>query len=423
MGRDLRAGWRQHIAKCGKKDTPPALLATSAAMDEPREILVCGWRSIPHSYAVVSEYQCLELLRRAPRMRLFFQDMPYFNPSWQASEGMHCAESEAALRSIPPPPAGLRADAELRIEYPYDLLRPARAARTTVFGTAEYLSVPPSFFAGRVNAAEAQKRSGFGILTPSNWSKQGFVRSGMAAENVTVLTLGFDPAVFRPVTQERRAQIRAEMGFSPDDFIFYHAGSMSLNKGLRFLLPAFARLAQSHPHAQLLLKGLDSLYSSRQVFEAQLGGLAPEVAQTVASRLRYVGERLSYADMARLYQASDCYVSPYVGEGFNMPVLEAAACGLPVICTAGGPTDDFVTEDFALQIASTLEPVAVSSVPRAMGLIPDQEHLAHLMLCAIDDAEFRESARAAGPTYVGERFTWAKVVDRLLPIILPGSTS
>ena len=402
---------------------PPALLATSAAMNDVRDILVSGWRSIPHSYAVVGEYLCLELLRRTPRLRLFFQDIPYFNPSWQASAGLHSAESDAALRSIPPPPAGLSADAELRVEYPYDLLRPARAARTTVFGTAEYLSVPPSFFAGGVSASEAQKRSGFAVLTPSNWSKQGFIRSGMAPENVTVLTLGFDPAVFQPVTQERRARIRAEIGFSPDDFVFYHAGSMSLNKGLRFLLPAFASLAQTHPHARLLLKGLDSLYSSKQVFEAQLGSLAPDVARAVTSRLRYVGERLSYADMARLYQASDCYVSSYVGEGFNMPVLEAAACGLPVICTAGGPTDDFVTEDFALQIASTLEPVAVSSVPQAMGLIPDQEHLAHLMLCAIDDAEFRELARTAGPKFMGERYTWAKVVDRLLPIILPGSAS
>jgi glycosyltransferase involved in cell wall biosynthesis len=402
---------------------PPALLATSAAMNDVRDILVSGWRSIPHSYAVVGEYLCLELLRRTPRLRLFFQDIPYFNPSWQASAGLHSAESDAALRSIPPPPAGLSADAELRVEYPYDLLRPARAARTTVFGTAEYLSVPPSFFAGGVSASEAQKRSGFAVLTPSNWSKQGFIRSGMAPENVTVLTLGFDPAVFQPVTPERRARIRAEIGFSPDDFVFYHAGSMSLNKGLRFLLPAFASLAQTHPRARLLLKGLDSLYSSKQVFEAQLGSLAPDVARAVTSRLRYVGERLSYADMARLYQASDCYVSSYVGEGFNMPVLEAAACGLPVICTAGGPTDDFVTEDFALQIASTLEPVAVSSVPQAMGLIPDQEHLAHLMLCAIDDAEFRELARTAGPKYMGERYTWAKVVDRLLPIILPGSAS
>jgi glycosyltransferase involved in cell wall biosynthesis len=390
-------------------------------MNEARDILVSGWRSIPHSYAVVSQYQCLELLRRGPGLRLFFQDMPYFNPSWQASGGMHCVEAELALGSIPPPPADLKADAELRIEYPYDLVRPARAARTTVFGTAEYLSVPPSFIAGGVDVVEAQKRSGFRILTPSNWSKRGFVRSGVAAENVTVLPLGVDPLVFRPVTPERRGQIRAELGISPDDFVFYNAGAMTRNKGLRFLFPAFASLAQTCPHVQLLLKGQDSLYASKQIIEAQLGGLAPEEAHALTSRLRYMGDRLSFAEMARLYQASDCYLSPYVGEGFNLPALEAAACGLPVICTAGGATDDFVTEDFALQIASTLEPLVVSNTPDAMGLIPDLEHLMHLMLCVIEDAEFRESARAAGPKYVGERFTWAKVVDRLLPIILPES--
>src|SRR5579862_993382 len=390
-----------------------------AAMDKTRDLLVCGWRSIPHSYPVVSEYQCLELLRRGPGLRLFFQDMPYFNSSWQAAGGMHGAESEAALRSIPPPPADLRADAELRIEYPYDLQRPARAARATVFGTAEFLCVPSSYIAAGIDVVEAQKRNGFRILTPSDWSKRGFVRSGVAAENVSVLPLGFDPMLFHPVTWERRAEIRAELGYSLDEFVFYSAGSMTRNKGLRFLLPAFARLAQTHSHVRLLLKGVDSLYSSKQIFEAQLGSLEPEAVRAVTGRTRYLGGQMSFAEMASLYQASDCYVSPYVAEGFNMPVLEAAACGLPVICTAGGATDDFVTEDFALQIASTLEPLAIPNTPQAMGMIPDLEHLMHLMLCVADDAEFRASARIAGPAYVGERFTWSKVVDRLLPVILP----
>jgi glycosyltransferase involved in cell wall biosynthesis len=390
-------------------------------MNEARGVLISGWRYIPHSYAVASRYLCLELLRRGPGLRVFFQDRPYFNPAWRANEGEEGAESEASLRSIPPLPANLGTDAELRIEYPYDLLRPGRAARTTVFGTAEFLTVPPAYIAGGVDVAEAQKKSGFRILTPSNWSMQGFVRSGVAAEDVTVLPLGFDPIVFRPVTPERRGEIRAELGISPGDFVFYHAGGMTPNKGLRFLLPAFAELAQARPHARLLLKGLDSLYASKNSFEAQLAAQGPEVAQAVAGRTRYLGGPLTFADMARLYQAADCYISPYLGEGFNMPVLEAAACGLPVICTAGGPTDDFTTEDFALQIASTLEPVAVANAPQAMGLLPDPEHMVHLMLCAMDDAEFRKSARAAGPQYVGERFTWAKVVDRLLPIILPES--
>lgn len=383
-------------------------------------VLVSGWRSIPHSYAVVCQYQCLELLRRGAALRLFFQDLPYYNPSWQATEGLYSAQAEAALRAIPPLPADLRADAELRIEFPYDLLRPARAARTSVYGTAEFLSVPAGYIAERMGVAEAQKRNGFSILTPSNWSKQGFVRSGVAPADVAVLPHGFDPTVFRPATPARRAQSRAALGFSPDDFVFFNTGTMTTNKGLRFLLPAFAELAQARPRVRLLLKGLDSMFSSKDFFDEQFGELEPVVAGAVRSRIRYLGEPLSFVEMARLYQASDCYVAPYVAEGFNIPVLEAAACGLPVICTDGGPTDDFVTEDFALKIASTLEPLQVPEIPDAMGLLPDREHLAHLMLCVTDDPEFRDSARNAGPTYVGERYTWAKIVDRLLPYLLTG---
>src|SRR6185503_9965920 len=112
------------------------------------------------------------------------------------------------------------------------------------------------------------------------------------------------------------------------------------------------------------------------------------------------------ADMAGLYQASDCYVSSYVAEGFNMPVLEAAACGVPVICTAGGPTDDFVTEEFACRIKSTLQSLDVAGQPEAKGLFPQLPHLVHLMQRMTDDGGFRAAARDAGPRWLGERFTW-----------------
>jgi hypothetical protein len=51
-----------------------------------------------------------------------------------------------------------------------------------------------------------------------------------------------------------------------------------------------------------------------------------------------------------LYTACNCFVLPYRGEGFGLPVLEAMACSLPVIVTAGGATDDFVSDEFAWRI-------------------------------------------------------------------------
>jgi glycosyltransferase involved in cell wall biosynthesis len=388
-------------------------------MEEPRDILVSGWRFILHSYAVAAQFLCLELQRRAPGIRLFFEDRPYHLPSWRAATGLFGADDEASLRAIPPPPAGLKPDAELRIAYPYDLSRPARAVRTVVFGTAEFLDVPPGYIAGEMPVAEAQQASGVTLLAPSNWSKQGFIRRGVPEQAVAVVPLGFDPAIFRPATRERRMQIRRDLGFLPEDFIFLHAGAMTSNKGLRFLLPAFAELLRVRPHARLVLKGADGLYPSRMHMESQLAEMAPGMAQSVLGRLIYMDGQLSFTDMARLYQASDCYVSSYVAEGFNMPVLEAGACGLPVICTAGGPTDDFVTADFALRIRSSLQTLGVPDQPAAKGLIPELPHLLQLMLRMTDDAAFRASAREAGPKWMAERFTWSKVVDRLLPVLLP----
>jgi glycosyltransferase involved in cell wall biosynthesis len=101
--------------------------------------------------------------------------------------------------------------------------------------------------------------------------------------------------------------------------------------------------------------------------------------------------------MAVLYQAADAYVSPYRAEEFNIPVLEAAACGLPVICTAGGATDDFVDDLFARRIEAKKRQLRGDGDREVAQLEPRIDHLVALMTEAVDDAGWRVQAAAAGP--------------------------
>ena len=130
-------------------------------------------------------------------------------------------------------------------------------------------------------------------------------------------------------------------------------------------------------------------------------------------KVYYRGGELSYGDLADLYRSADVLVSPYQLEGFNLPVLEAIACGLPVICTADGPTDDFTRDSFAWRIDSEL----VLLEDGAERLMPDPDHLVHLMEKALEDRSFRPRAVDTGPRFAAENYSWTKVADRLVKML------
>lgn len=384
-----------------------------------KKILVTGWRFLPHSYAVVNQFLCLELARR-PDVSLYFEDVPFYSQSWQRTDGLFPMDDELTLQKLEPLPSDVVPDAELRIAFPFNFSQEPRAARTAVFGTAEFRVVLPNYISEQVplKQAHALHDGKIEIVTCSNWAYDGFIASGADAERTSVVPLGFEPKLFHPPSATERSNARASRQIADDEFVFLTVGSMTGNKQPVMLLKAFASVVRQNPRAKLMLKGADDLYGSYELFKAALASLIGPDMAAVFPRVQYVGKSLSFAEMAELYHSADCYVTPYSAEGFNLPALESAACGLPVICTAGGSTDDFTTELFAMRINSS-EVVTEHNGVAMASLLPDAEHLAQLMMRVVDDHDFCKQAFVEGPKHAHANFTWKNSVDKLLGILFP----
>ena len=376
-----------------------------------RHLLLEGWRSISQSYAVINQWLLLAMVQRGD-LRLSVRDLPYLNADWARAKGLFEAHDEAALAALPLAAAGEHGDATLRLTAPYDFT-PAPRGRTLVFGTSEYRVIPPFYLAGQPDIARLAQDPSFFVWAPSRWSAAGFLRLGLRQEQVAMIPLGFDPATFRP-TGEGRDAVRRNMGLK--GFVFVSVGAMTSNKGIDLLMRAFAAVAAQRSDVTLFLKGADGLYQSVHMLDEAIRKLSPRDQQLIADRLVYNGEALSMKQMAALYRSGDAYVSPYRGEGFNMPVLEAAACGVPLIVSGGGTTDDFVTDDFALKIQSRIVPINVGGMIGDQ-LAPDVDHLTAQMLAVMDREDWRRSASAAGPAHVSANYTWDRIAARLLDVL------
>ena len=378
------------------------------------QLIVEGWRYIPHSYAVVNQFQCLEILKRK-NIELFHQDYPYFG-NWSHHEGLFEQADEILLQSINSPHPNQFADATLRIDFPHRL-NPSSAKRTYVFLTTEFGYLPNTNLQLNCSLAEAHLNSDTVLITPSNWSKNGLIRSGADSKRVAVVPCGIDPMIYKPLSKEDRLLLRKEFEINDDEFVFLSIGGMSSNKGMNLLLRSFAKVLQKYPNSKLVLKGSDTLYKSREFLTNTAQKILSEasVVTNFLERVTYIGMPLAFSKVAELYQIADAYVSPYAAEGFNLPVLEAAGCGVPVICTKGGSTDDFTNSDFALHIDSQMGKLPWDEF--AVVLEPSLEHLTELMHLVIEQDSFRQSAKIKGSAFVHQHFTWKHTVDQLLNVM------
>ncbi|MBI5247511.1 MAG: glycosyltransferase family 4 protein [Elusimicrobia bacterium] len=192
------------------------------------------------------------------------------------------------------------------------------AAHEAVHGSP----LPENDAVGRMHALQLSEQRFQVLVANSNLMKSDVIkRFGVPADKIEVVYPGYDSCRFNAGGREDfSAPMRAELGVKPGEVLYGLVTSGDFEKrGLPAFLRAFAKAG---PNARALVVGKESRPGPYLALARELG---------IADRVVF---REPMAEVWRFYHALDVYVHPARWEEFGMSVLEALACGLPVICGA-----------------------------------------------------------------------------------------
>ncbi|QWG29167.1 glycosyltransferase family 1 protein [Bacillus mycoides] len=133
--------------------------------------------------------------------------------------------------------------------------------------------------------------------------------------------VGIDVQRFTPVTEIEKRELKLQYGYKSQDFLMFYAAEFNKNKNQSFLIHVLAQLKNEMPHAKLLLAGEGPLMEECKKIATQLG---------VTNMVHFLGYR---NDIASLLQMCDLAVASSYREGLPVNIMEAMACGLPVVAT------------------------------------------------------------------------------------------
>ena len=371
-------------------------------------LCVEGCRNINHSYSLVNQWQLLKLVNG--KFKLFHKDIKPFRENWNPRNnfGGFNIEQMKIINNIPTPLRDKKFDVIYRINFPLDISE-SNSDRLFVFGTSEY-GTTKDFFVGS-SLKEACSRDSLKIITPSNWSKIGFLKAGFKEKNIKVIPHGIEPNAFYKFDYINRSITRKMLNIKPDEYLLTNIGALTQNKGIDLLLAAYILLKPKYINLRLLIKDSSNLYGRK--LKNVVDGMTQDkkFKNLDFSKLNDVitiSKNLDIEKMNKIYNASDAYISPYRGEGFNLPPLEAAACGVPIVVSLGGSTDDYFSEKLGLQIKSK---TVFNKDDGTMRIFPDLESLILCIETLINSTKF---GGKVGSRYVHKLFNWQKITDLLI---------
>jgi glycosyltransferase involved in cell wall biosynthesis len=226
------------------------------------------------------------------------------------------------------------------------------------------------------------------VITPSEFTRRDLeTRYGVTPDRIRVTWYGVSES-FRPLPEAATRAVLTRYGLEPG-FIF-SLGRLNRRKNLGTLLRAFAMLrAQGQADLSLVIGGKVDYGVEELVRGFRESGRA--------SRVHWVGA-IPDGDLPAFYAGATCFVYPSLFEGFGLPLVEAMACGCPVVSS---------------------NRTACPEVVGTAGLLVDPEDvngIAEAIARVVDDDALRADLRDRGLAR-SRLFTWKESARRTLEVL------
>jgi glycosyltransferase involved in cell wall biosynthesis len=192
-------------------------------------------------------------------------------------------------------------------------------------------------------------------------------RLGIDAAKVTVIGNGVDLEKFAPVD---RVEARRRLGLAPDAKVIIGVGNLIPTKGFHRVIPLLPELRRRHPGLAYLIVGGGSSQGDQR---GELEALARQ--HGVADIVRFCG-RQPQEELKWHYGAADVFAQATEFEGWSNVLLEAMACGLPVVTTRVGGNAEVVSDSALGELVDWWDPDAFrDAVDRALARDWDRERI------------------------------------------------
>jgi glycosyltransferase involved in cell wall biosynthesis len=225
------------------------------------------------------------------------------------------------------------------------------------------------------------------LIAISHYTKRSLVDElGISPERITVVHHGIDHQRFRPM--RTRDSIRVSYRLPEGRRFLIYVGTENTRKDLGTLVRALAQVRREAPEVALLKVGRAHDDEERQ----SLVELAARLG--VLEAIHFL-EDVSEEDLPQLYNLAELYVTPSPYEGFGFPLLEAMACGTPVVYANAGSLPE-IAGDAGVAVAPT-----------------NPDSLAEGVLSVLRQRDKQSALRAAGRKRAAG-FTWAASTETML---------